>query len=217
MVRKPARGRPRKADIKAAADRAEKRAKGENPKTAKVDIDPTIVMADEIKAKMGRPTKYKPEYARVAEALCRRGATDFDLAEEFEVDTSTIWRWSCKHEDFYKALHISKGMYDDRVERSLAQRAAGYAVHTEKVFCFQGEIIRAKIVEHVPADIGAVKLWLTNRRPDTWRDSVQRHEHGQPGDFDQMTDDELDQYIEAEGKALRESQRAAKGKLATRH
>jgi hypothetical protein len=33
-----------------------------------------------------------------------------------------------------------------------------------------GQVIRAQIVEHVPPDVGAIKLWLGNRRPDKWRD-----------------------------------------------
>lgn len=219
MARKPTSKRPpKKADVKAAADRAEMRAKGEEPIIAKVEIDPAIVMADEIKTKMGRPSKYKPEFARIAAALCKRGATDFELAEEFEVSTVTIWRWTVQHEDFCNAVVVGKNAYDDRIERALAQRASGYSYHTQKVFNFQGAIVRADVVEHVPADIGAAKLWLTNRRPDRWRD-VQKFEHGNPGDFDQMSEEELDQFIAEETKAVAQTLAVAKlkGKASTRH
>lgn len=193
--------RAKTADVKAAADRAEKTAKGETPATAKVEIDPVVVQADEIKSKMGRPTKYKPEYARIALALCRRGATDFELAEELDVNTSTIWRWSCVHEDFCNALRVGKDSFDDRVERSLAQRASGYSYHTQKVFQFQGEVVRAHVVEHVPPDVNAAKYWLGNRRPEKWRD-VHKHEHGPAGAFSTMTDAELEAYIANEAAAL---------------
>jgi len=217
MARRPSR-RTHKGDIKAAADRAEARTKGEEPKTTKVDIDPVIATAEEIKAKMGRPTKYKPEYALVAAALCRRGATDAELAEEFGVTTVTIWRWSCAHEDFSKALKIKKGHFDDRVERSIAQRAVGYSYNTERVFMYKGEIVRARVVEHVPPDVAAAKLWLMNRRPQEWREAVQRVEQGGPGDFDAMTDAELDQYIHEEAKQLMKAASPAKGKgSSTRH
>jgi hypothetical protein len=194
-----------KAAIRAAADRAEKRANGEEPILAKVEIDPVIVKEADTseggETRMGRPPKYRPEFARIAAALCRRGATDFELAEEFEVSTVTIWRWQSQHEEFCKALTVEKNSYDDRVKRSLAQRAVGYSYHTEKVFQFQGSIVRAKVVEHVPADIGAAKLWLTNRRPEEFRD-LSKVEHGGPGDFDRMTDDELEKHIKSEAKAL---------------
>ena len=167
--------RPRKGDIKSAVDRAEKRSKGEAPSEPKTKIDPDIVTAAEIRDR-GRPTAYKPEYAAVAKALCKRGATDYELAQEFGVTTVTIWRWQGKHADFCNALKIEKAAYDDRVERSLAQRAIGYTYDSEKVFNSNGEILRADIVEHIPPDPGAAKLWLTNRRREDWADTS-RHEH----------------------------------------
>lgn len=204
-ARKPGKGA--KASVKAAGE------------IKKVDVDPVVVKAEEIveelQSKMGRPTKYKPEYARIAAALCRRGATDFELAEEFEVTTVTIWNWQSKYEEFFNALREGKAAFDDRIERSLAQRATGYAYHTEKVFQFQGSIVRAKVVEHVPADIGAAKLWLTNRRPDKWLE-LSKVEHGSPGDFDRMTDEELEAFIKAEAsQALAIPGGSGKGK--TRH
>lgn len=63
-----------------------------------------------------------------------------------------------------------KEAFDDRIERSLAQKASGYTFHTEKVFQFEGCVVRADIVEHVPPDVGAIKMWLGNRRPDKWKD-----------------------------------------------
>ena len=65
-----------------------------------------------------------------------------------------------------------KTPFDDRVERSLAQRAMGYTYHAEKVFHFQGRVIRATTVEHLPPDPGAAKFWLCNRRPDKWRNNA---------------------------------------------
>jgi hypothetical protein len=40
----------------------------------------------------GRKPKYRKEYARIAKAMCKYGATDYELAQEFEVATSTIDR-----------------------------------------------------------------------------------------------------------------------------
>jgi hypothetical protein len=118
----------------------------------------------------GRPTDYRPEYARTAKAMCKLGATDSELAEEFGVNTSTIWYWRSKHEEFSNALNEGKDAFDNRAERSLAMKAVGYSYHSEKVFCFEGAIIRAPIIEHCPPDTGAIKLWLSNRRPEQWRD-----------------------------------------------
>lgn len=127
-------------------------------------------------AARGRPTSYKPEYAEQAAKLCALGATDYELADFFNVDTRTIYRWKHEHQDFCQSVTCGKEMSDERVARSLYNRAVGYTFESEKVFQFQGQIVRANTVEHVPPDPSAAKLWLTNRRPDDWRDK-QEHEH----------------------------------------
>jgi hypothetical protein len=123
----------------------------------------------------GRPSDYRPEYAAQAAKLCELGATDFELAKFFEVNTLTIYRWRNVHPEFCKAVTCGKEKADERVARSLFNRAVGYSYESEKVFQFQGAIVRADTVEHVPPDPGAAMNWLKNRRPDEWRDK-QLHE-----------------------------------------
>lgn len=131
--------------------------------------------------RVGRPQGYKPEYADQAEKLCKLGATDHELAEFFEVDTSTIYRWKNSHVEFCEAVKIGKDRADDRVERALYNRAVGYTYEAEKVFQYQGEVVRAKTLEHVPPDVGAAFNWLKNRRKDEWRDRVQQEISGPDG------------------------------------
>lgn len=127
----------------------------------------------------GRPTLYRPEYAAQAEKLCQLGATDAELAAFFEVNTTTIWRWQSSHPEFCNALKAGKASADSRVERSLYQRAVGYTFSSEKVFQFQGQVVRANIEEHVPPDTTAQIFWLKNRDRANWRDK-QEVEHGGP-------------------------------------
>ena len=118
----------------------------------------------------GRPTDYRQEYVKVAGAMARLGGTDFEIAQELGVTTDTIWRWRSKYPEFSDALSEGKEAFDNRIERSLAMKAAGYSYHSEKIIVSDGEVIRVPIVEHVPPEVGAIKLWLGNRRPDVWRD-----------------------------------------------
>lgn len=127
----------------------------------------------------GRPTAYRPEYAEQAAKLCALGATDYELADFFKVDTRTIYRWKNVHEDFCQALITGKENADIRVERALYNRAVGYTFESEKVFQFQGQIVRADTVEHVPPDPSAAKLWLTNRKPEDWREKQEHEVKGQ--------------------------------------
>jgi hypothetical protein len=103
----------------------------------------------------GRPAKFKPSYVEQARELCELGATDLELAEFFDVEVRTIYRWKNEHEDFCQAVKVGKWAADDRVERSLYQRAVGYSFESEKIFHFQGHITRAPCVEHVPPDPSA--------------------------------------------------------------
>lgn len=121
-------------------------------------------------AERGRPTDYRPEFAEQAAKLCALGATDYELADFFGVDTRTIYRWKNVHADFCQSVTCGKEAADERVERALFNRAVGYTFESEKVFQHQGEIVRAPTTEHIPPDPSAAKLWLTNRRPDQWRD-----------------------------------------------
>lgn len=123
----------------------------------------------------GRPTDYRPEYATQAEKLCRLGATDVDLADFFEVNTTTIWRWSQKYEEFCNALKLGKEAADDRVERSLYARANGYTHDAVKIFMPAGaeQPVYAPYREHVPPDTTACIFWLKNRRKGDWRDRVE--------------------------------------------
>lgn len=143
---------------------------------------------------MGRPSSYKLEYVKQAEKLCRLGATDVELADFFEVSVRTIANWSVEHDEFLQALTRGKEPADDRVVRSLYHRAVGYTFESEKVFQYQGEIVRAAIREHVPPDTTAIIFWLKNRRKADWRDRVEQVT-GSPDDFARMTDAELEQFI----------------------
>ena len=124
--------------------------------------------------KPGRPSPYKPEYATIAQKLCGNGATDIEIADVLGVDVRTIYRWKNEHDEFCQALVVGKGQPDERVKRSLFQRAVGYSFESEKVFQHKGKIIRAPVVEHVPPDTAAAINWLINRDP-TWKN---RLDHG---------------------------------------
>jgi hypothetical protein len=126
-------------------------------------------MASEGSDKGGRPSKYQPWTADQAEKLCRLGATDTDLADFFGVTERTINRWKLKYPEFCQALKRSKNEIDQQVKEALHRRARGYSYTSEKVFQYQGQVIRAKTVVHVPPDTVAAIFWLKNRQPDEWR------------------------------------------------
>lgn len=124
----------------------------------------------------GRPSSFKDKYCEIARKACENGATDLEVSEELGINGATLYRWKIKYPNFCEALKAGKEIADNRVERTLYNRAVGYSFDSEKVFQFQGQIVRADTVEHVPPDTTAAIFWLKNRKPEQWRDT-QRHEH----------------------------------------
>jgi hypothetical protein len=120
--------------------------------------------------KVGRPTDYREEFAEQARILSEQGATFYDLAEAFNVTTVTIWRWRNTVPEFCNAIKTVRAEADDRVVNALYERAVGYSYKTKKVFQFQGAIVEAPVIEHVPPDVTAAIFWLKNRDPARWRD-----------------------------------------------
>lgn len=125
----------------------------------------------------GRPAKYQAKFAEQARKLCELGATDQEIADFFEVDVRTIYRWKHNNEPFCQALKAGKSIVDERVERSLYQRAIGYEQDEVKIFMPAGaeEPVYANFRAKIAPDVTAAIFWLKNRRGDVWRDKSEHH------------------------------------------
>jgi hypothetical protein len=131
----------------------------------------------------GRPSSFQPEFVSQAEKLCELGATDEDIANFFEVDVRTVYRWKHANPEFCQALKSGKGAADDRVERSLYHKAVGYKFDAVKIFmpANADAPVYAEYQEHVPPDTTAAIFWLKNRRPEQWRDKREQELTGKDG------------------------------------
>jgi len=129
----------------------------------------------------GRPSSYMPEYAKQAEKLAALGATDIEVADFFEVDVRTVYRWKHDHDEFCQALNVGKTKADERVINSLYQKAIGYEQEAVKIFMPAGSEapVYAPFRERIAPDTTAAIFWLKNRQPDQWRDK-QEHSHAAP-------------------------------------
>ena len=122
------------------------------------------------KAKMGRPTKYKPEYNALAYRYCLLGATDDDLAQFFGVTEKTVIGWRKDYPAFSQSVLDGKVVADAKVAESFYKRAIGYEHQEDKIFCTQGEVTTVSTTKRYPPDEKACLNWLKNRQPDKWRD-----------------------------------------------
>lgn len=117
--------------------------------------------------------KYRQEFATQAAKLCALGATNDQLADFFEVATRTIETWIADKQPFRDAVLNAKQIADEKVVRSLFERATGYSHPDVHVSNFQGDITITPLVKHYAPDTTAAIFWLKNRDQKNWRDRTE--------------------------------------------
>ena len=122
------------------------------------------------KKKTGRKSKYKATMRKATVALSKKGFTDKDLGDFFNVDQRTIDNWKKQFPLFFQSLKTGKAMVDAKVEACLFQRAIGYSLPDIHVSSYEGDITITPIIKHFPPDTTAQIFWLKNRKPKQWRD-----------------------------------------------
>lgn len=121
--------------------------------------------------------KYRPEMAEEAKRLCENGASGRDVARVLGISKTAMYEYAARYPEFRAALKVGKAVADDRVERSLYDRANGYTYKEVKPFLDRktNEIIYAEYEVTVPPEPQCLMFWLKNRRPEVWRE-VSRQE-----------------------------------------
>lgn len=121
-------------------------------------------------ASTGRPSKFNTIDWDNVKAMFEAGLSDKQVASVLKITEETLNNWKNENEDFFKSLKEWKLKSDEKVVRSLFERATGYSHPEEKIFQEKGEIIRANTIKHYPPDALSMIFWLKNRQPELWRD-----------------------------------------------
>jgi hypothetical protein len=134
-------------------------------------------------ASAGRPTDFDEAYIEQVEKLCQLGATDTEIADFFGVSVRTIYRWKLVSDRFCQAINSGKEKADERVQRSLYQKATGYEYKEEqaikvKVDRDHENVEVVEVTKHQPADTTAAIFWLKNRKAAEWRDKIEQVHSG---------------------------------------
>ena len=135
-------------------------------------------MSEKEKRPIGRPTKYKHEYAEQAYKLWWLGATDADMADFFNVEVSTLNNWKNEFPEFLESIKKGKMLADANVADRLYQRAMGYEAPDVDIRVVEGEIIETPLTKYYPPDTPAAIFWLKNRQRSKWRDKVDNEVSG---------------------------------------
>jgi len=132
----------------------------------------------------GRPTKYNPElHLILVEAMAEMGLTQEQIAERLKISSRTLARWMADDEEFCQAVKRGSVIADEKVVRSLYQRATGYEHKAVKIFMPSGakQPVYAEFIEHVPPDVTAQIYWTKNRDRAKWGDRTQHEVTGKDG------------------------------------
>lgn len=116
------------------------------------------------------------------EGWARDGLTDAQIAENMGIHPMTLSKWKSKYEVINLALKKTKEIADREVENALKKSAEGYYIEEEtweRQFNSKlGDwemVLTKKQRKHVPPSNVAQIFWLKNRRPEFWRDKVEKH------------------------------------------
>lgn len=134
------------------------------------------------KSKAGRKTCFGDTTRKIIKKLVTRGFTDEEVAQCLKITRQTYDGWKKRHPGFFASLCDWKNGADEKVEKSLYERACGYShpdtkpQWVETVEIINGETVKsgkwvyADLIKHYPPDTPAITLWLKNRKPNEWRD-----------------------------------------------
>lgn len=119
----------------------------------------------------------EPEGLLKIEGWARDGLTDEQIAGNIGISRSTLNSWKDKYSDISDTLKRGKEVVDRQVENALLKRALGYE-YTETTREYIPELdemkTTKKVTKQVAPDTTAQIFWLKNRKPDKWRDKLNR-------------------------------------------
>lgn len=120
--------------------------------------------------KGGRPTSYKKTMIEQTRDLVLMGYTHQQVADFYKVDISSIYLWKTKFPEFSEALNTCREENDSKVVRSLYNVAIGYKyTEKKKEIDEEGKVKITRIKKHMAPNVGAIKVWLYNRRPEEFK------------------------------------------------
>lgn len=118
------------------------------------------------------PHAFLPNLLDQVKAIAMQGLGDDEMAALFGIPQDQFAKWKDFYPSFAKAIEAGRTQADAEVVVALFKSAVGYSHLEEKVFydSNDGSIIRADTTRHYAPNLPSIKLWLTNRKKDQWKD-----------------------------------------------
>ena len=113
---------------------------------------------------------FLPDHLEQVRAIAMRGVSEREMSEMFDIHPKMFSMWKKQYPAFKDAIEKGYTDADTAVLSALYQKAVGYTHDEEKIFQWDGAIIRAETQKHYAPDVNAIKLWITNRQREHWKD-----------------------------------------------
>jgi hypothetical protein len=98
------------------------------------------------------------------------GATMPQLADYLEVGLSTVKKWMNEFPEFSAAVNKGRKEADANVAHGFYKSAAGHEIVEEKIFQYQGQIVRTNTTKYFPPNGTDAANWLRLRDPERWKE-----------------------------------------------
>ena len=129
----------------------------------------------------------------------RDGLSMDQIASNVGVARSTFFNWKSENQMLSDALMINREIADRQVENALFKIAKGFHYTEDKIAPSGAKISNVK--SYQAPNVGAIKLWLSNRKPDTWREKQSIELSGKVDSrLSDVSTDELIEYFNELGK-----------------
>lgn len=152
-----------------------------SPKPIQRALGAKMVLARQ-RQRLGYDQDYHREYAERAYEMAQAGFNNKEIAAEFGITETTLFRWKQKNPQLREALRLGGELVDERIEGSVMVQATGYDYVEQEAIKLttrhadgssEESVEVVDVLRHQPADRTASIFWLKNRKRDTWNDGQQ--------------------------------------------
>jgi len=154
-----------------------------------------------VKSRRKKPSKKDNLDLGMIETLYGMGLIDEQISKVLDISVASLNLYK-KDENILESIKKGKAIADNRVVRSLYERATGYSHPEDQINVIQGQIVITPTIKHYPPDTTACIYWTKNRMREEWMDKQDVNLTGKI-DLTNKTDEELDAAIQELTKQIK--------------
>jgi hypothetical protein len=127
-------------------------------------------------AKAGRKSRYKThveQRLQEIEQWCAEGFIETEICKKLGVSVASFAVYKNKYPELTESITKGRQISDFEVVKCLYKKCLGYEYEEVKATLEEGSKNKKRVektTKHIPPDTMAIRFWLMNRMPKSWRD-----------------------------------------------